>query len=154
MNIDKILEVAQRRAQELGVCYKGALLPSEAYELLQAMPKAKVMDVRCRAELDWVGRIPGAIEVELLTYPGMQPNSDFWEQLSKQITDDAVLSIESVRLPNVPGTHEVCYESAIDQIEIKHTAHNREGFGLGSVLAAEWIVGKKGIFTMKDVLNF
>ncbi len=91
MDIDKILEVAQRRAQELGVCYKGALLPSEAYELLQAMPEAKVVDVRCQAELDWVGRIPGAIEVELLTYPGMQPNSDFWEQLSKQITDDAVL---------------------------------------------------------------
>ena len=78
-----------------------------------------------------------------------------WENVKKsQITDVSTLSIESVRLPNVPGTHEVKYESEIDQIEIKHTAHNREGFGLGSVLAAEWIVGKKGVFTMKDVLNF
>ena len=78
-----------------------------------------------------------------------------WENVKKsQISNVSTLSIESVRLPNVPGTHEVIYESEIDQIEIKHVAHNREGFGLGSVLAAEWIVGKKGIFTMKDVLNF
>lgn len=91
MEISKILETARNRAQESGVCYKGALLPSEAYELLQTMPEARVVDVRCQAELDWVGRVPGAIEVELLTYPGMQPNSDFWEQLAGQITDDAVL---------------------------------------------------------------
>lgn len=78
-----------------------------------------------------------------------------WENVKKsQISGEGTLSIESVRLPNVPGTHEIKYESEIDQIEIKHVAHNREGFGLGSVMAAEWIVGKKGIFTMKDVLNF
>lgn len=78
-----------------------------------------------------------------------------WENVKKSEIDSAeVLSIESLRLPNVPGTHEVYYDSTVDQIEIKHTAHSREGFGLGSVLAAEWIVGKKGIFTMKDVLNF
>ncbi|MBD3637686.1 MAG: 4-hydroxy-tetrahydrodipicolinate reductase [Crocinitomicaceae bacterium] len=78
-----------------------------------------------------------------------------WENVKKsEITDENVLSIESLRLPKVPGTHEVLYESSVDKIEMIHTAHNREGFGLGSVLAAEWIVGKKGVFTMKDVLNF
>jgi 4-hydroxy-tetrahydrodipicolinate reductase len=63
------------------------------------------------------------------------------------------LPIEAKRIENVPGTHTVIYHSEVDSIEIKHTAHNREGFALGAVLAAEWIVGKTGIFTMKDVLN-
>jgi len=78
-----------------------------------------------------------------------------WENVKKsQITKDTTLSIESLRLPDVPGTHEVKYESEIDTIEIKHTAHNRKGFALGSVLAAEWLQNKKGVFTMNDVLNF
>lgn len=58
------------------------------------------------------------------------------------------------RTENVPGTHSVKYTSSIDDIEIIHTAHNREGFAKGAVLAAEFIVGKQGIFTMKDVLGF
>jgi len=61
--------------------------------------------------------------------------------------------IDAKRIENVPGTHSVFYNSDVDTIEIKHTAHNREGFALGSVIAAEWIIGKKGIFTMKDVLS-
>lgn len=63
------------------------------------------------------------------------------------------IEIDAKRIENVPGTHTVVYDSSIDSIEIKHTAHNREGFALGAVLAAEWIVGKKGVFTMKDVLE-
>lgn len=78
-----------------------------------------------------------------------------WANVKKsEITDNQTLSLESQRLPNVPGTHEVKYESSIDKIEMVHTAHNREGFGLGSVLAAEWIHKRKGVYTMKDVLNF
>lgn len=61
--------------------------------------------------------------------------------------------IDAKRIGTVPGTHTVSYNSGIDSIEIKHTAHNREGFALGAVIAAEWIVGKKGIFSMKDVLS-
>ena len=61
--------------------------------------------------------------------------------------------IDAKRIENVPGTHSVFYNSEVDLIEIKHLAHNRTGFALGAVLAAEWIVGKKGVFTMKDVLN-
>ncbi|KIA99297.1 dihydrodipicolinate reductase [Flavobacterium sp. KMS] len=64
------------------------------------------------------------------------------------------IHIEAKRIGDVPGTHTVTYNSGIDSIEIKHTAHNREGFALGAVIAAEWLAGKQGIFTMKDVLEF
>ena len=63
------------------------------------------------------------------------------------------IPIEAKRIPDVPGTHTVWYSSEVDTIEIKHTAHNRKGFALGAVIAAEWIIGKIGVFTMKDVLN-
>ena len=63
------------------------------------------------------------------------------------------IGVTSFREENVPGTHEIEYKSDIDSIEMKHTAHNRKGFALGAVIAAEWIVGKKGIFTMQDVIN-
>ncbi|KAF2510907.1 4-hydroxy-tetrahydrodipicolinate reductase [Flavobacterium zhairuonense] len=63
------------------------------------------------------------------------------------------IRIEAKRIGEVPGTHTVNYNSPIDSIEIKHTAHNREGFALGAVIAAEWLAGKTGIYTMKDVLN-
>lgn len=62
------------------------------------------------------------------------------------------IPIDAQRIENVPGTHSVFYNSPVDLIEIKHVAHNREGFALGSVLAAEWLVGKKGVYSMKDVL--
>ena len=62
------------------------------------------------------------------------------------------IPITAKRIENTPGTHTVTYQSDIDTIEIKHTAHNRKGFALGAVLAAEWILGRKGIFSMKEVL--
>ena len=62
------------------------------------------------------------------------------------------LGIFAVREDEVPGTHSVFYRSDVDEIEIKHTAFNRNGFALGAVVAAEWIFGKTGNFTMKDVL--
>ena len=63
------------------------------------------------------------------------------------------LGVTAIRLPGVPGTHTVKYESEIDTISITHEAHNRKGFALGAVIAAEWILNKQGVFTMKDVLN-
>ena len=63
------------------------------------------------------------------------------------------LEIISQRIDPAPGTHSIKYSSAIDTIEIIHTAHNRKGFAMGAVLAAEFIKDKKGFFTMKDVLN-
>ena len=61
--------------------------------------------------------------------------------------------MESVRENNVPGTHKVKYDSGIDSIEITHTAHSRKGFALGAVVAAEWIIDKKGVFNMTDMIN-
>lgn len=63
------------------------------------------------------------------------------------------IEITAKRIENVPGTHSVFYDSEVDQIEIKHTAHSREGFAYGSVIAAEWIIGKTGVFSMKNVLE-
>lgn len=90
--VDEILARAQQRADEMGLPYQGALLPAEAQVVLTAMPQqTRLVDVRCKAELDWVGRIPGAVEVALRTYPGMQPNPDFVDQLAQQVADDAIL---------------------------------------------------------------
>ena len=74
-----------------------------------------------------------------------------WE-LDRKSADEN-LPIYAKRIDHVPGTHTVSYHSEIDSIEIKHTAHTRKGFALGAVLAAEWIHGKTGFFTMKDVLG-
>ena len=68
-------------------------------------------------------------------------------------TKDKELGIFAIREDEVPGTHSVFYRSEVDEIEIKHTAFNRNGFALGAVIAAEWIVGKQGVFSMKDVLG-
>lgn len=66
--------------------------------------------------------------------------------------NNAELSIKAKRFDEVPGTHQVIYESDIDSISIKHQAHNRNGFALGAVIAAEWLVNKEGVFSMRDVL--
>ncbi|MDH3322697.1 MAG: 4-hydroxy-tetrahydrodipicolinate reductase [Flavobacteriaceae bacterium] len=75
------------------------------------------------------------------------------DQWTLENTADNDLHIEVKREGEVPGTHLVQYKSEVDAIEIKHTAFNREGFALGAVIAAEWLVNKKGVFNMKDVLN-
>ena len=64
-----------------------------------------------------------------------------------------LIPITSKRILDTPGTHSVSYESEVDLIEIKHIANNRKGFALGAIIAAEWLIKKKGIYTMKDVLN-
>jgi 4-hydroxy-tetrahydrodipicolinate reductase len=64
------------------------------------------------------------------------------------------LPIDAIRQENVPGTHSVFYNSEVDFIEIKHEAKSREGFALGAIIAAEFILNKKGVFTMKEVLDF
>ena len=69
------------------------------------------------------------------------------------LKDNNKLAITAKRIDSVPGTHTVNYSSEVDRISLTHTAHNREGFGLGAVVAAEWILGKTGVFTMNDVLN-
>ncbi|AEW87249.1 4-hydroxy-tetrahydrodipicolinate reductase [Flavobacterium columnare NBRC 100251 = ATCC 23463] len=83
---------------------------------------------------------------------GIIQNSKY-ENWTMNPPNDTQIHIEAKRIENIPGTHRIFYDSTVDQIEIKHTAHNREGFALGSIVAAEWLIGKKGVFTMKDVLS-
>jgi 4-hydroxy-tetrahydrodipicolinate reductase len=75
-----------------------------------------------------------------------------WVNEDSPNSEDLVIS--SFRIAEVPGTHMVKYASAIDDIEIRHTAHSREGFARGAVMVAEWLPGKKGVMTMSDFLQF
>lgn len=85
-----ILDLAQQRAKAMNLPYEGALTPQEAYEVLQAAPGAKLVDVRTRAELDWVGRVPGAVEVEWNQYPGGARNPNFLAQLKQQVDPESL----------------------------------------------------------------
>jgi rhodanese-related sulfurtransferase len=89
-SISEILAAARERARRLDLPYSGALTPTEAHELLQHAPGARLVDVRTRAELDWVGRIPGAVEVEWLGYPGNQLNPHFAQQLKQQVDPESL----------------------------------------------------------------
>ena len=73
---------------------------------------------------------------------------------NERTQDLQLLGVDSKREPDVPGTHVVNWDSAIDNIELTHTAKNRDGFASGAVIAAEWLHGKNGIYTMNDLLNF
>lgn len=79
-------------------------------------------------------------------------HSEYQEWLLNDVKEQTI-PISAKRINNVPGTHIIEYKSKSDSINISHTAHSRQGFALGAVVAAEWILDKKGIFTMKDVLN-
>lgn len=79
--------------------------------------------------------------------------NDMYTDWKLNETELGFVPIHAKRLPNVPGTHSIIYNSPIDSIKIEHIAHNRDGFALGAVIAAEWLLGKTGVYTMKDVLN-
>lgn len=83
---------------------------------------------------------------------GIIKNDNRFEGWKLDETKDKELGIFAIREDEVPGTHSVFYKSSVDEIEIKHTAYSRNGFALGAVIAAEWIQGKTGNFSMKDVL--
>ena len=84
---------------------------------------------------------------------GIIRNNARFEAWKLEETKGSQLGIFAIREDEVPGTHSVFYRSTVDEIEIKHTAYNRNGFALGAVIAAEWLPGKSGNFTMKDVLG-
>lgn len=89
--VEEILKTAQQRGRQMGLPYEGALLPAEARALLQHQPGTTLVDVRSRAELDFVGRVPGSVEIEWKSYPGMLPNPKFLEQLKQQVPQDAIV---------------------------------------------------------------
>ncbi|MFT5753842.1 MAG: 4-hydroxy-tetrahydrodipicolinate reductase [Flavobacterium sp.] len=83
---------------------------------------------------------------------GVIDNSDYTNWTLENPKNNEI-HIEAKRIEKVPGTHSVFYDSEVDQIEIKHIAHSRDGFALGAVIAAEWLIEKRGVFRMKDVLG-
>jgi len=83
---------------------------------------------------------------------GIIENSTY-SSWSMENNNEDIIPVEAKRIEDVPGTHIVQYTSKVDTIEISHTAHNRKGFALGAVIAAEWIIDKHGVFTMQDVLD-
>src|SRR5512134_3197816 len=85
MTVTEILQKAAELGRQLGLPYSGALTPAEAYEVWRNAPGAKLVDVRTRAEWDYVGRIPGAVEIELLTYPSNRPNPAFVPELESKV---------------------------------------------------------------------
>jgi len=95
--------------------------------------------------------IPSGTAITLAEDVIENSNYDSWELAPSD--DPKKLDINAKRQDNACGTHKVNYNSINDQISLTHIAHNREGFGLGAVIAAEWIIGKKGVFTMNDILN-
>ncbi len=89
--LSEILERAQQRGKQLGLPYDGALTPSEAHELLSLAPGARLVDVRTRAELTWVGRIPGSVEIEWQGWPDGGPNPTFATDLRAQVDAESLV---------------------------------------------------------------
>lgn len=84
-NPNEILQLAQQRAVEKSLPYSGALTPREAFDVMQRDPSVVLVDVRSRAELELVGRVPESIHIEWAFYPGMVPNAQFSEQLAESV---------------------------------------------------------------------
>jgi rhodanese-related sulfurtransferase len=89
--ISEILGAAQQRGRDKHLTYQGALRPAEAYQLTLRAPGAKLVDVRTRAELDYVGRIPDTVEIEWQSYPSGQLNPTFLAQLEQQVDKEALV---------------------------------------------------------------
>ena len=91
-SISEILNKAAERGRKMNLPYGGALLPQEAYELMQKAPGARLVDVRTEPEWDYVGRIPGSVQIEWQTYPGSKPNPNFLDELQAQTDKQAVVA--------------------------------------------------------------
>ena len=116
------------------------------YSEVDSMPDREIQEVReVFAEYGISKEGQNVLALELA--------KDKTKWVSNEIPEPNEVAIWSAREGKVAGTHIVKYISDIDQIEISHVAHGREGFALGAVIAAEWIVGKKGVFGMKELLS-
>lgn len=151
------------RAVEICKEYRGAFLYASNFsigvnvffalnkKLAKLMAPLKNYDVSIE-EIHHTQKLDAPSGTAITLAEGIIQNSDktAWKLGQAGTTE---IPIEAKRIENVPGTHIITYESQVDTIEIKHTAHSREGFALGAILAAEWILGKEGVFSMTDVLE-
>lgn len=122
-------------------------------EKLAQMMEHHAQYTACLEEIHHTEKLDAPSGTAITLAEGILPHT---KQQSWKLAEEANendLAITAKREPHVPGTHTVTYNSETDVISIEHIAHNRDGFALGAVMAAEWIVGKSGIFSMRDVLN-
>jgi 4-hydroxy-tetrahydrodipicolinate reductase len=121
-------------------------------KLAKIMTAFKSYDVQLE-EIHHLQKLDAPSGTAISLAEGIIKNSDK-NKWSLHVTNDKnELPIVAKRVAKVPGTHIVKYTSEVDEIEIKHTAKNRDGFALGAIIAAEWLQNKKGVFSMKDVLG-
>ena len=122
-------------------------------EKLAQIMKSFASDYTCQLEeTHHIHKVDAPSGTAISLAQGIINHSDF-ESWKLDETEGNKLGITAIRENEVPGTHSVFYRSEVDEIEIKHTAFNRNGFAVGAVIGAEWIIGKKGNFTMKEVLG-
>lgn len=130
--------------------------------LAKAMDPYKQYDVQVE-EIHHIHKLDAPSGTAITIAEGILDNStskDSWvNEVDGSSSPDLIhkpneLLIESLRIEEVPGTHTVLYSSEVDQIEFKHTAHNRHGFALGAVVAAEWLNGKKGFYQVTEIFDF
>ena len=122
------------------------------YKLAQIMGKYKQYDTSL-TEIHHTQKLDTPSGTAITLAEGILPHIDKNSWALERQAKGMDLPIKAERLPDVPGTHTVDYTSKTDKISIKHVSHNRDGFALGAIVASEWVIGKSGIFTMKDVLN-
>lgn len=123
-------------------------------ELMNGFPEYKVAveEIHHIHKLDAPSGTALTIANGLMSKVDRKKNWKLYEQTAPTGVQENELPIISIREGEVPGTHTVTYISDVDRIDITHEAFNRKGFALGAVVAAEWVHGKKGVFTMKDML--
>lgn len=147
--LTEILTLARERGQAMGLPYAGAVTPLEAWALLQNAPGARIVDVRTRAEWDWVGRVPDAVEIEWNQYPGNARNENFMAQLRHEVDPEALVlflcrsgarSDAAARLATSAG-YNACYNILEGFEGDKDANHHRNKIGGWRHAGLPWIQG-------------
>lgn len=132
--LSELFALARGRSEQLGMAYSGALTPQEAFFIWKHAPGALLVDVRTRAELDWVGRVPGAIEIEWSSWPDGERNPHFLTQLQHRVDPEAVVlflcrsgvrSHHAATLAQDAG-YSACY-NVLEGFEGDRDAHGQRG---------------------------
>lgn len=152
--LTEIINLACERAKALGLPYKGALTPAEAYDLLRLAPGAKLVDVRTRAEWDWVGRVPNAVEIEWNQYPGdvrLGRNASIWWNATLRGDNDPIHIGDNTNIQDGSVLHtdegvpmHIGNDVTVGHLVMLHGCTVGDGslIGIGSVILNRAVIGK------------